>query len=92
MNSFVDKAIEIFEGQIMWQTNPSLVGEAAMRIAACYTGRELRDYGLKLANAGLSDHDRQMLGAMYKIKARVLQKAGNWDLGATDPAVFYGKL
>lgn len=83
--SFLDKALELFEGSVMFQSDPGLVAAAAQYIALTMTGHQLREYGQKLANENLCPHDRQLLGAMYQAKSLILKQAGTWDLKAMDP-------
>lgn len=79
-NAFVESALTKFQGTIMFVTRPELIADASKFFAECSTGRDLIEYGKRLAGAGLSNHDRRLLGAMYKVKEQILKELGQWEL------------
>jgi hypothetical protein len=88
--SFRDKALDMFGASEMWQSDSGLVAAAAQYIALCMTGDQLKSYGQKLAQEGLSPHDRQLLGGMYRAKELILKNAGVWNLKAVEPNGVFG--
>lgn len=69
----------------MFMTNPEKVADSASFMASCSTGRDLTAHGKRLAEMGLSDHDRRLLGAMYKVKAQIIRELGQWDDREKEP-------
>lgn len=84
-NTFLQSALAQYQGKIMWQTNQQEVSDCAALLAACNAGSNLKELGMKIAQLGLSDHDRKLLGAMYQAKQRILQESGNWNLKEVEP-------
>jgi hypothetical protein len=66
-------------GLFVYETDVGLVAAASQLMAHCSSGEKLRAYAAKLARENLSDHDRQLLGAMYHAKRQILVAAGSWD-------------
>lgn len=85
MVSFKDQAISLFGATVMWETDVPGVTAAAHVIARCMTGDQLRTFGAELAEQSLTDHDRQLIGSLYKAKASILKAANVWHLKALDP-------
>lgn len=65
-------------GLIAWETDIVLVTAACQWIAMCGDGAKLRAYAAKLAKEQLSAHDRQLIGAVYLAKKKVLVESGGW--------------
>ena len=85
-NNFVSSFFEIFGGgQVMFMTNPEKVRDSASFMASCCTGKDLMAHGKRLAEMGLSDHDRRLLGAMYKVKMQIIQEMGNREYHEKEP-------
>lgn len=65
-------------GFFAYETDVGLVAAAAQMFAHCGSGEKLRSYAAKLARENVSDHDRQLLGAMYTAKKQILMAVGSW--------------
>jgi hypothetical protein len=66
-------------GFFAYETDVGLVAAAAQMFAHCGSGEKLRSYAAKLARENVSDHDRQLLGAMYAAKRQILIALGSWE-------------
>lgn len=67
------------KGQQVWETDIVLVTAACQFIAMIERGDELREYALHLAKESLTHHDRQLIGAIYLAKKRILVESGGWN-------------